>query len=283
MLIDEKEKPSAYCILDTETTSLPNQKVQYVFDLAYSIVDKKTNQTILTKTFIVKELVPYISEAYYYSQNREYYTSMLLKELDKIKPFAEIMKIMGTDLIQNNVDLLMAYNATFDLTAIQNTYALLNIAKNFELALNKLKIDYKCLMKMSISSVAKDEKMKYRAYMLVNGYVTPNGNVNTTAEAMYNYLRYSLIKKYNDTEIQLDADYANKELSDKAAKYGKILLENTKELEQYGMTINNKEIILENHNAIADIVMEKQIYTMLKEMYENIYKYPSTISWRTMK
>ena len=122
-------KKKMYCVVDTETATLPyadeiaqgdperKKKIAIakplVYDIGWTICDRAgvihdRKQFLIAETFSV----PAVFNTAYYAEKRPIYLEMLKKGETTIKPWNEVMEIFTADL--EKVDSVGAFNAMFD-------------------------------------------------------------------------------------------------------------------------------------------------------------------------
>lgn len=122
-------KKKFYCVVDTETATLPfsdeiaqgdperKKKIAIakplIYDIGWTICDRAGNiherkQFLIAETFSV----PAVFNTAYYAEKRPIYLEMLRKGETVIKPWNEVMEIFMTDTAE--VDSVGAFNSMFD-------------------------------------------------------------------------------------------------------------------------------------------------------------------------
>lgn len=122
MKIDRRKK--YYMVLDVETANSTNGKHNdgLVYDIGFTIIDKKGN-IYAQRSFCIKEIFDWadlMQSAYYADKRPIYYNYMKKKEMEKISIW-EARERIKKAIEYFNITEIYAYNASFDLTALNNT------------------------------------------------------------------------------------------------------------------------------------------------------------------
>lgn len=164
---------------DTESATLRDS----VYDVAYCIMDKKGN-IALEKNWLVEEVFTnkkLMTKAYYADKYFSVYPKMLSDGKIKLRPWLEIIAEMNKDFEEHGVSVFAAYNAGFDLRALQNTHEQLGYTGNV------FNADYKTLCIWQFGCEAKLTQKSYARMARRLGWVSDKNNIMTNAEKAYRY------------------------------------------------------------------------------------------------
>ena len=184
-------KKMMYLTIDTEACSTKYKgKVSPIKALTYDIgwiIHDKAGIVVKKRSFIVAEI--FFGEKYRYNMETAYFHEKIPSYLEKIAkgeifvaPIAIIHKIFLKDVTDYKVKAVIAYNAVFDRTALNNT---IREITNHEIS-KFYDGEWWCSWKMAKAKVAKTPT--YKKFCEKNNYITEKGNYQTTAEIMYRYL-----------------------------------------------------------------------------------------------
>lgn len=199
-------------ILDTETSKAAVNNYQFsqhsnlVFDIGLVVMDEDTYEIKHKYNAIVKEIYENkeTMENFFFGEDAlKWYDEQVRHGHIPVKPASEI----GADIqkISNDydVDVVSAYNATFDVDAIKDTWRDLKAGAVFDFD----EVQVWDLYHMACQAVQHDENYKLAA--VEYGFVTNSGNIRATAEAMYAYIKkdFNFIEDHtalSDAEIEAE-------------------------------------------------------------------------------
>lgn len=186
-------KEKRFMVADTESTGLG--KKAFVFDFGYVISNRK-GKIFQERNFLVEEIItdPRVMLGALYNKDwrammggklfAHYIPAIHEKEVTMLK-WREVLDIMREDLATYEVDVFCAYNLPFDLGAMNTTHNFVT-----EKNLNFKRLQLLCLWEFACMTV-----LRSRLYHDIardmgeeNGWITPAGNVRTTAEKTYAFL-----------------------------------------------------------------------------------------------
>lgn len=187
--IDRRKK--YYIVLDTETCPcMPSNEVNpfnmFVYDLGFAVVDKH-GTVYETKSFVIKDIFTLEKElmnsAYYSNKLPQYYKD-IKKGTRKLVSFYNARQELIKTMKKYNINTVIAHNAYFDYSTLQNTQRWLTKSKyrNF-FPTDTIIWD---TMKMAQDTICKQPT--YKKYCTKNNYLTKNGQVRKTAEILYRYI-----------------------------------------------------------------------------------------------
>lgn len=222
---------------DTETVFKKpfDKQINCIFEVAWSVQNIETNKEYDSKHFVVREFLEDQSmfSAWYYNENREYYMELLNKNREIVKPWEYVKKELVKSMKKSQY--MTAFNSNFDQTAVGMTNSYFGIPKKMDDEMfKKLGVIPFCLMNGSVKFILEFYKEEYVEFCFNNKFITDKGNVNTNAQAIYNFFLFK-------------QDFTNEE----------------------GGNERIRDLEIESHHAIGDVYYEfiilKQIYSQLKE------------------
>lgn len=187
-----------FLVLDTETGGDFTSPI--VYDFGYTIVNKKGD--ILSRfTAVVQETITdadLMMNAFYAKKIFFHYIPKIAEGELVLKSWEEIRDHMMADVDAFNVKTICAYNAKFDCRAIKATNERYNIAQWFSKPTKIL-----CLWEASCELLLNNRNYKNLAREM--GWVSPKGNIKTSAEMAYRFVsgQHDFIESHTAIE---DAD-----------------------------------------------------------------------------
>jgi hypothetical protein len=186
-------KERRFLVADTESTGLGSKA--FVFDFGYVISNRK-GKIFQERNFLVTEILtnPKMMLGALYNKDwrammggklfAHYIPALHHNEIALIG-WRDLMQILREDILTYNVDVFSAYNLPFDLGAMQKTHNHVT-----EKNLNFERLDLLCLWEFACVTVLRSRLYHdtARAMGEENGWITPAGNVRTTAEKTYAFL-----------------------------------------------------------------------------------------------
>lgn len=176
-------KRKMYAILDIETLT----DARLALDIAWILYDSKGNE-ITRHNYLVKEVVetPFfyhlLRNDRFMRDKAQYYCDALSFNSIEVVSLEEIAMAFNTMSYNYNCDIIMcAYNAAFDFETL-NTNSLVYYGYNF-FDDNITVLD---IMVAAMSTICNTNK--YVRWCNLLGFLTPKGNVKTSAEVVYRYI-----------------------------------------------------------------------------------------------
>lgn len=178
------DKRKKYILLiDVETAG--NLKFALPYDISYMVIDKKGN-VYEKRAWLVKEIWNNnkLMNTAYYKEKMPLYEEELKNGTYKKTDFVEIVKDIRELVKTYNITTISAYNADFDIKALNN------LKKFFGMQQPILPKDRKyniwCVWAMACQLIY-TQKL-YRDTAIKQGWVSKTGNIKTNAEVGYRYL-----------------------------------------------------------------------------------------------
>lgn len=171
-IIKENRNSKLYLVCDTETLGIAPKNI--VYDIAWRIIDKKGN-IYKEVAYLVSEIIcdKPLMETAYYSDKIPAYRTLYKQGRRLLKTKEEIKNELLSDLRQ--IDFFTAYNAQFDKGAIEKTFGI------------KIEKEVYCIWKNSAHIIG--VRKHYKEFCKKHNLVSEVGNVKTSAEVMYRYLK----------------------------------------------------------------------------------------------
>lgn len=182
------KRKNYYCTVDTETCGDIKTDSQLVYDIGWSIHDKRATAEI-ERSFIVYEI--YCKEkdlmaSAYYADKIPMYEKDIKSGKRKIARWATIEKIFRADCLDYNVKAIIAHNARFDNIAVNNTSRYItNGEKRFFYPYG---IELWDSLKMASDTIGKQKT--YRLFCETYGFMTNHRKPRPQlkAETLYRYI-----------------------------------------------------------------------------------------------
>lgn len=116
-------------VLDTETLGVNDRRV---YDLGYIIFDTDTNEVLMTRDYIIKQIFDNenLMKTAYYAEKRPIYFERLNSGYCKRVYWGNACRILAHDMEKFEVDGVFAYNSPFDFKAILKTCTFYNAKVN---------------------------------------------------------------------------------------------------------------------------------------------------------
>lgn len=161
------------------------RQVQLIFDIGYTIADKKGN-IFIKRNWLVDEIfadIKLMKNAYYFEKYGTY-LRMLSDGDVKLEKWTKIMAQIEQDIIDYNISEAYAYNIEFDLGAVKNTQRI--ITKSQFLLFEDYSIKTNCIWGMAAETILSQTTFIRTA--IENDWVSEKGNIKTNAEVAYRYI-----------------------------------------------------------------------------------------------
>lgn len=175
-------------IIDTETANGLEQPLPY--DLGYIIFDDETGEVLVERSFVIYEIFSdkeLMAGAYYAEKIPQYWDDIKIGNR-RLMRICNIRRIICRDLRKHNVKLIGAYNMGFDRRAVKNDIRF--ITASYLRWFFPYDMEYFDIWTMACTSILQTED--YIQFALTNGLVSAKGNILTSAEAVYKYLRQDI-------------------------------------------------------------------------------------------
>lgn len=178
-------KKEMYLVIDTETCNTLEQPL--VYDIGYAIADRN-GKVVLERSFLVAEIFldkKDIMSSAYYAEKIPMYWDDVKKGTRVIKSLFNIRKQLFADMKEYNVKKVGAYNMGFDKKALNTTirYCSKSLVRWFF----PFGVEYFCIWNMACQVIM--DTRKYVKFAIQNGLVSEKGNIQTSAESCFKFLK----------------------------------------------------------------------------------------------
>ena len=178
-------------VLDSETFGLSPNNV--IFDIAWSIFNSqaviKERGVLVEETFSPNRLE---SLPFYGKRKAKMYS--ILAETFPIRRWEVILHVLAQDVAKYQVEAIYAYNAAFDIGAIQRTSEVLQAGMFTPFG------GIPVYDLWTAFSEFAGRRKKFRPFCKENNLITPAGTVRTTAESA---LKFLISSEYEETHTAL--------------------------------------------------------------------------------
>ena len=182
MKIDKRKK--YYMILDTETTNTMDDPL--VYDIGYIIIDKK-GTIYKMESFVVSDIFfgeKDLMKTAYYAEKLPMYYEDIQCGYRKVVNLYTARQTIRQDIESYKIQAVCAYNANFDLKAVNTTQRY--ITKSKYRYFIPYGVPIWCIWNMACNTICNTSK--YIDFCLQNHFISNNGNIQTSAEVVYRYL-----------------------------------------------------------------------------------------------
>jgi hypothetical protein len=194
-----KQKIMNVLVIDTETANSVEQPLPY--DVGYAIVDTETGEILTEKSFVVAEIFldKELMKDAYFAEKIPMYWDDLKAGKRIIKSIFNIRKTIKSDMSLYNVSKVGAYNMGFDNRATRNDIRYLSgsLIKWFF----PYGTEFFCIWHMACTSGLLNSA-NYVNYATTHGFVSDAGNIQTSAECAYRYLKNDPIFAESHTGLE---------------------------------------------------------------------------------
>ena len=181
----EINKKKYFLVLDTETANSVEEPLPY--DIGYVICDR-LGKIYVERSFVVAEVfldLQDVMKSAYYAEKIPNYWEDIKNKKRFVRGMWDIRRIMLEDMKQYNVKTVCAYNMNFDRTALNNLIRY--VSKSWKRYWFPWGIEYNCIWNMACNLLL--NRTTYVKFALNNGLTTECGNLQTSAEACYKYIK----------------------------------------------------------------------------------------------
>ena len=172
-------------VIDVETCG--DLKKPLVYDLGFAVIERRSGKIVESASLVIGETffahADAMRTAYYADKLPIYREGMANGKFVTVPMWVAWRKVR--DVIRKyNIKRAYAYNMDFDQRALNHTIKIHSNGRyNSFLPAG---IEYCCIMHMACQTIL--SQRKYGIFARANGFVSPAGNVRTTAEAAYAYI-----------------------------------------------------------------------------------------------
>lgn len=161
---------------------------QIIMELSFLVVNQKFAK-LQENCFIIKEV--WENEEYrngVFAKNKlEHWQEMLDNNTAQLISIYDLYKFINKTIKKEKITIFGAYNAQFDIRAIENTYHRFGIDKhkNYEKENQLLKLDIMCLWNYATRIYCSED---YVNWAIHNEKFTSTGKIQSNAQAVYQFL-----------------------------------------------------------------------------------------------
>lgn len=172
-------------VLDTETANTVEQPLPY--DFGWAVVDTTTGEIMIERSFVVAEIFldKELMSSAYFAEKVPIYWDDLKAGKRTMKTLVNIRKILWADMRKYNVSSVGAYNMGFDKRASRNDIRF--ITGSWLKWFFPYKTNFFCIWHMACTSLL--NTVDYINFATIHGFVSEAGNIQTSAECAYRYLK----------------------------------------------------------------------------------------------
>ena len=187
-----------YLVLDVETANSTEDAL--VYDLGYVVCDKKGN-IYEADSFIVSDIFfeeANLMQSAYYAKKIPTYLEGIKNRAFNVVTFKQAREKLLNAIKSYKVEAVCAYNANFDYTALNTTQRWLTKSKYRYFLPYGTKVY--CIWHMACQLICTQKN--YIKFCLENGFVSPSGNIKTSAETVYAYMTNNADYDENHTGLE---------------------------------------------------------------------------------
>lgn len=187
-----------FLIIDTETCNSIEEPLPY--DIGYAICDRFGNIEV-ERSFVVAEIFIDLADVMtsaYYAEKIPMYWEDIKNGTRKLAPFWTIRKTMLADMKKYDVKKVGAYNMGFDKTALNNLIRY--VSKSWKRYFFPFGTEYFCIWNMACDVLL--NRTTYIKFALENGFTSAVGNIQTSAECAYRYIKNKVDFIENHTGLE---------------------------------------------------------------------------------
>ena len=178
-------KKEYFLVVDVETANFCNDALCY--DVGFVVADRKGNiyasESLIVSDIFYKEVE--LMKSAYYAAKIPQYDEGIKRKAFKVVSFYEARKILLETMKEWNIEIVCAYNASFDYNALNRTERWLTKSKYRYFFPYGTKIYDIWHMACQVICTQKG----YDKFCLENNFVSPKGNIKTSAEVVYAYIK----------------------------------------------------------------------------------------------
>lgn len=176
-------KKQKFLVVDVETANAVDCPL--VYDIGYAVADN-TGRIYETNSFVINDIFydePELMESAYYSNKILYYLDDIADGYSRPVDFLLARYIIKDVMKRWNISTVCAYNAHFDIMALNNTLRYLTKSKYRWFFPYGTEVN--CIWHMACQVLY--TKLKFVKWALANNYVSSHGNIRTNAEIGYRF------------------------------------------------------------------------------------------------
>lgn len=175
------KRKSYICVVDVETAGGFDNPM--VYDIGFAITDKK-GTIYAERSFVIKEVFENkrLMNTAYYAIKVPRYIKDIANGTRTVVSFAHARNEMNTLMEEYGVTKICAYNLKFDANALNNTCNKLKVSNKFLTS----RVEMLCIWSLACELLY--TQPTYRKVAHANGWISPVGNMRTSAEMGHRYI-----------------------------------------------------------------------------------------------
>ena len=172
-------------VVDTETANSIEYPLPY--DFGWAVVDTETGEIMEEASYLCREIFlnKEMMDSAYFSEKVPKYWEDVAKGTRKINALMTIRKKVRACMKKYNIHQVCAYNMGFDKRATINDTRY--VTDNFIKWFFPVKTEFICIWHMACTSFLNTSE--YINFAKTHGFVSKAGNIQTSAEVAYRYLK----------------------------------------------------------------------------------------------
>lgn len=172
-------------VLDTETANSVEQPLPY--DFGWAVVDTESGKIVETASYVCAEIFldKELMEQAYFAEKIPAYWKEIKQGQRKLTSFLKIRKALWACLKTYGIKQVCAYNMGFDRRATNNDTRYLTAS--FLRWFFPYNVEFVCIWHMACTSFLNTSD--YVNFATTHGFVSEAGNIQTSAEIAYRYLK----------------------------------------------------------------------------------------------
>lgn len=171
-------------IVDVETAGTVDEPL--VYDFGFAVVDNVCN-VIATGNYVISDVfygMAELMQSAYYANKLPQYHAEIATGTREVVSLLEVKEIFKATCQEYGIKQVWAYNARFDRNALNHTCEVLS--NGFCKWFTPYGVEWKCIQGAACSTILNSRN--YFKFAVAHDFVSPSGNVRTTAESAYSYL-----------------------------------------------------------------------------------------------
>lgn len=187
-----------FTIFDSETANFVDAPIPY--DIGYAIVHGKTLNIVERRSFVIKEvfLDKNLMKSAYYAKKIPQYWEDIKAGKRQLVSIIEARRIVKADFEKYGISLVGAYNMNFDKRSLNN--GIRYCTKSFLRWFFPYGTEFFDIWNGACTSFLRSKH--FISWALKNGFVTPAGNIQTSAEVAYRYITKNV--DFNESHTGLE-------------------------------------------------------------------------------
>lgn len=177
-------KKKLFLVLDVETANSTEDAL--VYDLGFAVTDRD-GKIYEAHSYVIADIFKdeaELMQSAYYAEKIPHYWEGLKKGAFKMVTMYTARRILLDTMEKYGITTVAAYNANFDYTALNTTQRFLTSSKYRWFFPKGTEIV--CIWHMACQLIC--TQTRYIKFCFQNGFVSPSGNIKTSAESVFAYM-----------------------------------------------------------------------------------------------